>query len=602
MDRVDGQEHSAFGAERFFALWDRLERDVEMAGEAGLAPLRAASDEPAACRPIAPDWGLAAAVFVGGGACWSGPSWRDLFGETPLDPPPATLRPPAGSTAYVILRDRREQPVLVAFARWPAARAWPIAATALRDAAPWLDERAVVAMAFAPSRLEGFADFAARAYGLRAAERELLEEIVAAAGLAGAAARLQVSEAAIRKRVRGLLRRTGSPRRGALLARMTRLVADESVCDWARNVGLRRALGLPGAEMRLSHALAEGQALPEAAAALRLSPHTVRDQARSLLARTGMTRLADLPRFLSEARALVAFAEADETARSDREGLMGATRIFQAGGRQVAAADFGPPDGEPVMFLHGGMGSRRVARRLCDALRRRGLRPIGVDRPGFGLTDPVPPGALQFEAAARDMALVLDAMGLGRVRLVARDGGAPAALAFAALYPHRVVAGLLISPRPPRAIPPGLKLIDTWVRLGSSHPSAIVATYALLRRKAGVQLTEILMSRLFGGHPADAALIADPIWRHAAVAELLTCGARTADGLNAEQTAYPAWTPPMLTGPAPWTVVTGGADPLWGRTPQDDPWRRLPGLRHVRFETGGRFIQDTHADQIAALT
>jgi len=217
------------------------------------------------------------------------------------------------------------------------------------------------------------------------------------------------------------------------------------------------------------------------------------------------------------------------------------------------------------------------------------------------LTDVVAGGGDPFEAAARDMAHVLDEMGLDRVRVLSRDGGAPAALAFAALYPHRVGSGLLISPRPPRAIPTGPKLVRDWVRMGIERPGAIVAVHGLLRRRAGVRLTELLMARLFSGHPADAALIADPAWRHAAVAELLTCGARTADGLSAEQTAYPAWSPPTLSGSAPWTVVTGGLDPLWSRADGEDPWRRLPGLRHVRLETGGRFIQDTHAREIAAL-
>ncbi len=603
VDRLDGpQSLPAFGAERFFALWETLERDVEAEGDAALERLREAEAEPLACRPLAPGWGLAAAVFSGGRPVWIGPSWRQLFGGAAApDLPRGALRPPRDATLYAVLRDAKAHPVLAAFARWPAAGSWPVAGACREETGPLLGDHTVVAMAFAPTRLSGFAAFAGRAYGLSAAERELLEEIVLAADLEDASARLGISEPAARKRVRGLLRRTGSPRRGALLARLTRLVADESVCDWARDVGLRRALGLPAAEMRLTHALAEGQALPEAAAALGLSPHTVRDQARGLLARTGLTRLADLPRFLAEARALIAFAEADETGRSDREGLMGATRIFHAGGRQIAAADFGPPEGEPLLFVHGGMGSRRVAHRLREALQQRGLRPIGLDRPGFGLTDAAGPGAEQFETAALDMARVLDEMGVGRVRLLTRDGGAPAALAFAALYPERTVSGTLISPRPPRARPTGLTLIDTWVRLSSHHPSAIVATYALLRRKAGVRLTETLMSRLFGGHPADAALIADPVWLHAAVAELLTCGARTAEGLNAEQTAYPGWTPPALDGPASWTIVWGGLDPLWSAPSGQDPWRGLPGLRHVRFEGAGRFIQDTHADEIAAL-
>ena len=586
----------AFEADRFFALWAGLEQDVAEEREPRLGGLRDAESEPLACRPVAPDWGFAAAVIHGGRLAWAGGGWNDLFGPELPTIAPAAARAARSGRAYTILQDRRGQAVLIALAARRHATAWPVA-SAIGNAP---GDGALIAMAFAPSRLRGFADFAARVYGLSRSERELLDRLMEADDLAAIAGGLSLSEAAVRKRVRRLLQRTGTGRRGALLARLTRLLADESVCDWARDVGLRQALGATPAQMRLGHLLAEGASLPDAAAALGLSPHTVRDQARAMLVRTGQARLAELPRFLAEARALVAFAEADESARSDREGLLGVTRIFHVGRRQIAAADFGPPDGAPVLFVHGGMGSRRVAPRLREALHAHGYRPLGLDRPGFGLTDPAG-GEDPFAAAAADMAGLLDALGLDRVRLLVRDGGAPAALAFAARYPLRVQSGLLIAPRPPRARLPGVQLIDGWIRLGVQHPGAIVATYALLRRKAGVRLTETLMRRLFAGHPADAALIEDPAWRHAAVAELLTCGARTAAGLAAEQTAYPAWRPPRLAGSAPWTVVTGGADPLWGATAQDDPWRALPGLRHVRLPDAGRFLQDTHAAEIAAL-
>lgn len=583
-----------FEADRFFALWAELERDVASDRPPQLDGLRDAENEPFACRPAAPDWGFAAAVLHGGKLDWAGGGWTNIFGPHAPAISPAAARAARSGRTYVVLQDRRGQAVLAALAARRHAAAWPVVGALAKASS----DSALVAMVFAPSRMPGFADFAARVYRLTRSERDLLDQLMQADDLAAIAQRLALSEAAIRKRVRRLLKSTGTDRRGALFARLTRLLADESVCDWARDVGLKQALRATPAQMRLSHLLAEGASLPQAAAALGLSAHTVRDQARGVLAKAGQTRLAELPRFLAEARALVAFAEADETARSDREGLLGATRIFHLARRQIAAADFGPPDGEPVLFVHGGMGSRRVATRLCTALQAHGYRPLGVDRPGFGLTDPA--AGDPFVAAAADMAALLDALGIERVRLLARDGGAPAALAFAALHPGRVQAGVLISPRPPQAPLPGLQLIDGWIRLGAQHPGAIISTYALLRRKAGVRLTETLLRRLFGAHPADAALIEDPVWRHAAVAELLTCGARTAAGLAAEQTAYPAWRPPLLAGGAPWTVVTGGADPLWGAA-QDDPWRALPGLRHVRFAEAGRFLQDTHAHEIAAL-
>ena len=57
------------------------------------------------------------------------------------------------------------------------------------------------------------------------------------------------------------------------------------------------------------------------------------------------------------------------------------------GGRKLGIAEFGTPDGQPVVWFHGTPGARRQipeeARRLADA---RGLRIVGIDRPGVGLS------------------------------------------------------------------------------------------------------------------------------------------------------------------------------------------------------------------------
>ncbi|WP_374532578.1 hypothetical protein, partial [Phenylobacterium sp.] len=110
---------SALEAERFFELWKQLEDDLETQDGAGLAAVRQVEAEPAACRPLAPSWGLAGAVFLGDRPLWTGPAWRDLFCEAQGSLPPIALRPPRTAIAYAPLPDRRGQPALTAFARAP---------------------------------------------------------------------------------------------------------------------------------------------------------------------------------------------------------------------------------------------------------------------------------------------------------------------------------------------------------------------------------------------------------------------------------------------------------------------------------------------------
>jgi len=56
------------------------------------------------------------------------------------------------------------------------------------------------------------------------------------------------------------------------------------------------------------------------------------------------------------------------------------------GGRKLGYAEGGDPNGVPVFYFHGFPGSRLEATLLPPS----GIRLIGVDRPGYGLSTPAP--------------------------------------------------------------------------------------------------------------------------------------------------------------------------------------------------------------------
>src|SRR3990170_1660638 len=57
-----------------------------------------------------------------------------------------------------------------------------------------------------------------------------------------------------------------------------------------------------------------------------------------------------------------------------------------ADGRQIGFAEYGDPQGLPVLALHGTPGSRFMFALTDQAARQRRLRIVAPDRPGYGLS------------------------------------------------------------------------------------------------------------------------------------------------------------------------------------------------------------------------
>jgi pimeloyl-ACP methyl ester carboxylesterase len=121
-------------------------------------------------------------------------------------------------------------------------------------------------------------------------------------------------------------------------------------------------------------------------------------------------------------------------------------------GRRVAYAEFGAPDGVPVVNCHGAPSSRRERYFPDgDGYRRLGVRLIGIDRPGFGRSDPAP--GRRIVDWPTDAEQVLDALRLEEVRLLALSAGVPYAFALARALPDRVRRVAAVGASPPPDLP-----------------------------------------------------------------------------------------------------------------------------------------------------
>ncbi len=116
-------------------------------------------------------------------------------------------------------------------------------------------------------------------------------------------------------------------------------------------------------------------------------------------------------------------------------------------GRKIGYGDYGDPQGEPVFFFHGWPSSRFHGKILHEAGIARRLRIIAPDRPGIGLSDPLP--GRGFGAWPADVAGLADALGIGTFRLFGISGGCPYILATAAALPERVRAAAVLCGAPP---------------------------------------------------------------------------------------------------------------------------------------------------------
>jgi pimeloyl-ACP methyl ester carboxylesterase len=137
-------------------------------------------------------------------------------------------------------------------------------------------------------------------------------------------------------------------------------------------------------------------------------------------------------------------------------------RLTLPDGRVVGWANYGDPDGSPVIAAHGSPDSRVIWRLLDACARRHGVRIIAIDRPGFGISD-AQPGRTVLDWPA-DVIAVADHLGVDTFPLVAISGGAAYAAATAWKHPDRVTGLGLFSVIGPLDQPDTLRGANRSVR------------------------------------------------------------------------------------------------------------------------------------------
>ncbi len=185
-----------------------------------------------------------------------------------------------------------------------------------------------------------------------------------------------------------------------------------------------------------------------------------------------------------------------------------------ADGRTLGYAEYGPASGRPVVYCHGFPGSRLEAQLAAPLVERLGVRLIAPDRPGFGLSSPLPGRRIGDWPA--DLAQLLTALDLREVLLLGVSGGTPYALAAAGLPGVRRV-GLVCGLGP--LDEEGLRCMSPlgrWaLRAARSVPWLAQAGYRLLARTICRHSARFLGWMTAGVPPVDRTVLARPAVREA---------------------------------------------------------------------------------------
>jgi pimeloyl-ACP methyl ester carboxylesterase/DNA-binding CsgD family transcriptional regulator len=326
---------------------------------------------------------------------------------------------------------------------------------------------------------------------------------------------------------------------------------------------------LADSETSVLAALLNGKTQAEIAAERGRSVETIKAQAKSILRKSGCSKVSDLMVLATTYGLLVdpggerGFQTGDKPldfARPDQ--------IFMGkDGRKISYGIHGDPNGQVVLFVHGLVHGPFFPADMIAAFKKDGLKVIAPSRPGFGLSDP-PESWKDFdETVIQDALSLLDAKTKGPVTVVAHQGGVSHACRITNAPGERAKNMVMIGAGIPidekrhlegmglqtRIAAMGVKytprLLETMIRIGIANE---------LRR--GVKP---YLHHLFSNSPIDQNLLDDPnIYPicEAGILHMIEQGPKAM--VNDGAAAMADWSSDLLSIACPVTWVHGTMDPI----------------------------------------
>ncbi|MDF7773980.1 alpha/beta hydrolase [Sphingomonas sp. AOB5] len=441
----------------------------------------------------------------------------------------------------------------------------------------------------------------AQALGLTGLEARIVGGLMRSGDLRVAAKQGGVTYETARAATKAAMRKAGVHRQGALIGLCVTLQSGEPAEREALLPVLGELFGISARQAEIALLVAQGSSRDEAAEAIGASEHVIKAELKSVFTAMQVATVAALAIRISEVSILSRMVSATsmETVPAGAvEPLRLIPRIGRAG--RIAVVDHGPRDAMPVLILHTATTSRHNPASFIRTLQAGGLRPIALDRPGFGLSGMVSGDYLA--ESAQDLADILDTLGLERACILAR-GGTMVLARFAERWSERIERAVVVNPEPPPDADRkrgGLLGAIKGLVYGQPWLTGRLASY--LSRNASAAIVERLVTRSLEASEADLAVLRDPEICAAYVRASQHSALQGGAGFRAVATTEPFASVPAIGDGRMITIVCGAQDPLYSAA---DSLPRLqaawPGCSVVIVPDGGRLVHFQKPELIARL-
>ncbi|WP_006246180.1 alpha/beta fold hydrolase [Mycolicibacterium tusciae] len=267
-------------------------------------------------------------------------------------------------------------------------------------------------------------------------------------------------------------------------------------------------------------------------------------------------------------------------------------------GRSLGYAEYGKPDGLPIVNCHGGLACRLDVAAADDVATEAGVRLISPDRPGVGLSAPSPGRTLS--GWAQDVAELADQLGVERFAAMGWSMGGQYAAAVGHFLRHRVTGVAIVAGALPLTEPGvfgELPAMDRYFTRVSERAPWLAQQWFRVMGLAP-RLAPVLYGRMAARDlgPADAAVIRGEGFP--AFARMSREAMRQPAGAVEE---YRAWMRPWGFAPedldVPVDVWTGTLDQLLDPTWPHRLAARIPNAT-LNIRDGGHFVAHLHYREI----
>ncbi|MCF6323494.1 MAG: alpha/beta fold hydrolase [Gammaproteobacteria bacterium] len=212
---------------------------------------------------------------------------------------------------------------------------------------------------------------------------------------------------------------------------------------------LQSLFQLSPAETRLTASLASGISINQFSLTNHITKHTARTQLKNIFQKTGTHKQTELIKLVltSPAMLIPSHAEQPYSQKPDHtlqtsQYTFDEKRLILIDGRQLSFCEYGDPNGVPLFFFHGILGSRYERHPDDSIIKRLGIRLIIPDRPGYGYSDANHSG--DYLDFAEDIAQLADYLNIHVFSIFGLSIGAIYAAACAYKFPGKIKNATLL--------------------------------------------------------------------------------------------------------------------------------------------------------------